>query len=233
MALDPDRPDRNRSKRGRAPGAASRRSARYAAEARHRDRRASSPSMVVAPLAVRALCDGDPHQRAALYDPRARAEHRRRLCRPARSRLCGVLRGRRLLRRHPHHDLRLELLGRRSRSPCSPRCVAGIIIGGPTLRLRSDYLAIVTLGFGEIVRITARNLADHRRGAAASSASSSPGCSAGTSRRRSISTTCSWSSRSSASWSRCGSPTRGSAAPGSMSGTTRTPPRRWASTACG
>lgn len=36
--------------------------------------------------------------------------------------------------------------------------VAGIIIGGPTLRLRSDYLAIVTLGFGEIVRIAARNL---------------------------------------------------------------------------
>jgi len=36
--------------------------------------------------------------------------------------------------------------------------VAGLIIGGPTLRLRSDYLAIVTLGFGEIVRIVARNL---------------------------------------------------------------------------
>lgn len=36
--------------------------------------------------------------------------------------------------------------------------LAGIIIGAPTLRLRSDYLAIVTLGFGEIVRITARNL---------------------------------------------------------------------------
>jgi branched-chain amino acid transport system permease protein len=36
--------------------------------------------------------------------------------------------------------------------------VAAIVIGGPTLRLRSDYLAIVTLGFGEIVRITARNL---------------------------------------------------------------------------
>ncbi len=35
---------------------------------------------------------------------------------------------------------------------------AGVIVGGPTLRLRSDYLAIVTLGFGEIVRITARNL---------------------------------------------------------------------------
>ncbi len=36
--------------------------------------------------------------------------------------------------------------------------VAGVVVGGPTLRLRSDYLAIVTLGFGEIVRITARNL---------------------------------------------------------------------------
>jgi len=36
--------------------------------------------------------------------------------------------------------------------------IAAIVIGGPTLRLRSDYLAIVTLGFGEIVRITARNL---------------------------------------------------------------------------
>jgi branched-chain amino acid transport system permease protein len=36
--------------------------------------------------------------------------------------------------------------------------ISGVIIGGPTLRLRSDYLAIVTLGFGEIVRISARNL---------------------------------------------------------------------------
>ncbi|MBW4022064.1 MAG: ATP-binding cassette domain-containing protein [Proteobacteria bacterium] len=36
--------------------------------------------------------------------------------------------------------------------------VSGIIIGYPTLRLRSDYLAIVTLGFGEIVRIIATNL---------------------------------------------------------------------------
>ncbi len=36
--------------------------------------------------------------------------------------------------------------------------IGGVIIGGPTLRLRSDYLAIVTLGFGEIVRLSARNL---------------------------------------------------------------------------
>jgi branched-chain amino acid transport system permease protein len=36
--------------------------------------------------------------------------------------------------------------------------IAGVVIGGPTLRLRSDYLAIVTLGFGEIIRIVANNL---------------------------------------------------------------------------
>ncbi len=36
--------------------------------------------------------------------------------------------------------------------------VSGCVIGYPTLRLRSDYLAIVTLGFGEIVRITVTNL---------------------------------------------------------------------------
>ena len=35
---------------------------------------------------------------------------------------------------------------------------AGVILGAPTLRLRGDYLAIVTLGFGEIIRITANNL---------------------------------------------------------------------------
>jgi branched-chain amino acid transport system permease protein len=35
--------------------------------------------------------------------------------------------------------------------------VAGVVLGAPTLRLRGDYLAIVTLGFGEIVRITANN----------------------------------------------------------------------------
>ena len=34
----------------------------------------------------------------------------------------------------------------------------GILFGAPTLRLRGDYLAIVTLGFGEIVPILARNL---------------------------------------------------------------------------
>ena len=36
----------------------------------------------------------------------------------------------------------------------------GILLGAPTLRLRGDYLAIVTLGFGEIIRVFLNNL-DH------------------------------------------------------------------------
>ena len=35
--------------------------------------------------------------------------------------------------------------------------VSGVILGGPTLRVRGDYLAIVTLGFGEIIRLVAVN----------------------------------------------------------------------------
>jgi branched-chain amino acid transport system permease protein len=34
----------------------------------------------------------------------------------------------------------------------------GLILGTPTLRLRGDYLAIVTLGFGEVIRLTAKNM---------------------------------------------------------------------------
>ncbi len=40
----------------------------------------------------------------------------------------------------------------------------GVILGAPTLRLRSDYLAIVTLGFGEIVPDMATNNAFHETG---------------------------------------------------------------------
>lgn len=36
----------------------------------------------------------------------------------------------------------------------------GFLLGFPVLRLRGDYLAIVTLGFGEIIRIFLRNLTD-------------------------------------------------------------------------
>ncbi|MBQ0895881.1 branched-chain amino acid ABC transporter permease [Micromonospora sp. U56] len=36
--------------------------------------------------------------------------------------------------------------------------ISGVLLGWPTLRLRGDYLAIVTLGFGEIIRIVVRNV---------------------------------------------------------------------------
>ena len=42
----------------------------------------------------------------------------------------------------------------------------GVLFGAPTLRLRGDYLAIVTLGFGEIVPIIARNMDGVTNGAA-------------------------------------------------------------------
>jgi len=37
-------------------------------------------------------------------------------------------------------------------------CFFGVLLGAPTLKLRGDYLAIVTLGFGEIIRIFINNL---------------------------------------------------------------------------
>jgi branched-chain amino acid transport system permease protein len=46
--------------------------------------------------------------------------------------------------------------------------IMGIMIGVPTLRLRGDYLAIATLGFGEIVRVVFLNI-DYVGGAAGSS----------------------------------------------------------------
>ncbi|MGB4674571.1 MAG: ABC transporter ATP-binding protein [Azovibrio sp.] len=44
--------------------------------------------------------------------------------------------------------------------PCGAMlaCLFGVLLGAPTLRLRGDYLAIVTLGFGEIIRIFLNNL---------------------------------------------------------------------------
>jgi branched-chain amino acid transport system permease protein len=42
--------------------------------------------------------------------------------------------------------------------------LSGVLLGLPVLRLRGDYLAIVTLGFGEIIRITASNLPGITRG---------------------------------------------------------------------
>src|SRR5437773_8815233 len=57
----------------------------------------------------------------------------------------------------PHFDLHLPFW------VILPLCAAvacffGVILGAPTLKLRGDYLAIVTLGFGEIIRIFLNNL---------------------------------------------------------------------------
>ena len=43
-------------------------------------------------------------------------------------------------------------------------CIAGCIVGYPTLRMRGDYLAIVTLGFGEIIRLILNNWMDLTNG---------------------------------------------------------------------
>lgn len=42
--------------------------------------------------------------------------------------------------------------------------VAGFVLATPTLRLRGDYLAIVTLGFGEVVKVSLKNLENITRG---------------------------------------------------------------------
>lgn len=57
----------------------------------------------------------------------------------------------------PHFDLHLPFwvvlpIG------AAVACLFGVLLGAPTLKLRGDYLAIVTLGFGEIVRIFFNNL---------------------------------------------------------------------------
>ena len=106
-----------------------------------------------------------------------RAEHRRRLRGPARPRLRRVLRVRRVHGgvpgvaplRQPEHRPVLRDRRRASRaSTCrsGSSCPLGMLVaatfgallGAPTLRLRGDYLAIVTLGFGEIVPVVFKNL---------------------------------------------------------------------------
>jgi ABC-type branched-subunit amino acid transport system permease subunit len=52
--------------------------------------------------------------------------------------------------------------------------IFGVLLGAPTLRLRGDYLAIVTLGFGEIVPIVFRNSDTYTRGTTAISGPGPP-----------------------------------------------------------
>ena len=76
--------------------------------------------------------------------------------------------------------------------------ISGILLGAPTLRVRGDYLAIVTLGFGEIIRLTAINLEwlgdvarhlQHRTDRRASTCSRSRTCSGTAGSRLSTTTT--------------------------------------------
>ena len=45
-----------------------------------------------------------------------------------------------------------------SSSACSPRSLLALLLGIPTLRLRADYLAIVTIAAAEIIRLTVRSV---------------------------------------------------------------------------
>ena len=53
--------------------------------------------------------------------------------------------------------------------------IAGIILGFPVLRLRGDYLAIVTLGFGEIIRLVLENWSEFSKGPSGISNIARPG----------------------------------------------------------
>ena len=112
-----------------------------------------------------------------LHHDGPRPEHRRRLRGPARPRLRRVLRdGRvhgRVVRVAAVLERRTCTSAASASAPNTPgfhisiwlvliiagvfAAIAGILIGLPTLRLRGDYLAIVTLGFGEILPQIARN----------------------------------------------------------------------------
>ena len=91
-------------------------------------------------------------------------QHRRRPGRPARPGLHRLPRRRRLHRRDRCPIRRSPPSAGSHRSGSSSSlgaCVAatlGLIIGAPTLRVSGDYLAIVTLAFGEIFRLAMDNL---------------------------------------------------------------------------
>jgi hypothetical protein len=157
-----------------------------AARAAGPGRRASAlhAQFVVGPAAgplLRQAAHGRGHRRAA----RGLAEPGQRLHGPVLDRPRGVHGGRRLRRGQP--DLLRPVpavrepagwsggfLGRPRRCSWSSllagglaAAVAGLVVGLPSLRLRGDYLALVTLGFGEILRVLIQRTDDvlvRRRG---------------------------------------------------------------------
>jgi branched-chain amino acid transport system permease protein len=104
------------------------------------------------------------HHGADLRDAGLGAERRRRPRRPARPRLRRLLRGRRLLPTRCWRPSSAGASGRRCRCRARwPRSSASCS-AFPVLRLRGDYLAIVTLGFGEIIRIILVNWTEFSNG---------------------------------------------------------------------
>ncbi len=106
------------------------------------------------------------------------AQHRQRLRRPVLDRPRRLHGGRRLRRGGLTYYGSIKLWGQRRRihggflgagdllflGACLlggvVAALAGFVVGLPSLRLRGDYLAIVTLGFGEIVRVIVQQTGD-------------------------------------------------------------------------
>ena len=96
-------------------------------------------------------------RRRHLHDVRARSADPVRLHRPAQLRPGRIHGDRRVHDGDPRREGGMAHVARRRRSASSPRRLAGCSLGLPTLRLRADYFAIVTIAFGEIVRYVATN----------------------------------------------------------------------------
>ena len=117
---------------------------------------APHPAVMQCCLAAQPLSARPRDPDADLRDAGLGAQHRGRARRPARPRLCRLLRGRRLFLRAARASNFGLASGSACRSPASSRR-SGILLGFPVLRLRGDYLAIVTLAFGEIIRLVLIN----------------------------------------------------------------------------
>ena len=96
------------------------------------------------------------HPDSDLCDARLGPQYRGRARRPARPRLCRVLCGRRLFLCAAGENFRADVL---DLLPLAGMLASfwGVLLGFPVLRLRGDYLAIVTLAFGEIIRMVLIN----------------------------------------------------------------------------
>ena len=178
VVQDVARPDRGRPACGPAPASSARRhrSLTIVISAWRSSRPSCPCSRAVPPFSLvpdPERLDRRLHERRRLRAPRPRPQPRRRRGRPARPRLRGVLRDRRLrlrvrrvaVRQRDPRDRRPAALGDAAGLIFWPMLIIGalvaatfgILLGAPTLRLRGDYLAIVTLGFGEIVPIVFLN----------------------------------------------------------------------------